>query len=549
MRFYQVFMLLLFMSFFSACQTAVVSRPEPTAPRIPAADALPRISASDTTILASALLNKFYHVHGYAPVWLKNTGRMELARAFLGMLESAAAEGLRPEDYHCPEIKALLRCFTDYSLVRNPALASQAVTLELLLTDAFFAFNTHLAMGRTPWKARDRGIHDPQARLRLETLLLRALSQGKILEMTRAWGRNDFLYLGLKSALQYYRTLADRNAWPLIPNGPALKLGDQDPVRIPLVQKRLSALGDYQAASAGTLYWDENLQAALKQFQTRHYLPPTGRLTPGTLKALNRPLPDIIRQLEINLERRRWLPPDLGARYILVNIPSYQLQVIENRSTLMTMKVVVGKKRHPTPVFAANIEAVVLNPAWRIPQQIVHQEKLPLIRQDPFFLENNHITVLAGWGEDTFIVEPWQIDWSDMAEWDYFKQYRFRQEPGPWNALGRIKFVMPNPYDVYLHGTPQRRLFREPDRAFSHGCIRVEKPLALAEYVLNDPYNWKQEWLRETLRLADEETIDLAQPVPLYVTYMTSALETDGLLHFYPDIYRKDKKLLAVWKQ
>jgi murein L,D-transpeptidase YcbB/YkuD len=496
-----------------------------------------------------ALLMKFYRGRAYSPVWLDDTGVLPNARTILGLLENAASEGLRPEDYHVAAIKGLMQNPALRQSDHDPAFAFQAAKLELLLTDAFFTFNTHIAVGRTPLKIRDGGIYDPRQAIHLENLLIQALSHhGQALEFTQAWVRTDPLYLGLKSALQKYRDLAAWHDWPAIPAGPELQLGDQDPVRIPLLQKKLSALGDYMATVPDQPIWDARLQAALMQFQSRSQLTPTGRLTPSTLRALNQPLENIIRQLEINLERWRWLPRNLGPRYILVNIPSYRLEVNADGLNVLSMKVVVGKEFHRTPIFASKIAAIVINPSWIIPMQIILKEKLYSIRHNPNFFEQNHITVITGWGDNAQAVDPATVDWRIMKQRDYASHYHFRQEPGPWNALGRIKIILPNPYGIYLHGTPQQTLFGESIRNFSHGCIRLEKPLALAEYVLGDRYNWSQEELSEAIHEQFEQTVDLIQPVFIYVTYMTSAPESNGLLHFYPDIYGQDQALISAWE-
>jgi murein L,D-transpeptidase YcbB/YkuD len=495
------------------------------------------------------LLDKFYQGRSYVPVWLDHTTELANAWAFWGLLENAADEGLHPEDYHTAEIKALLRQLTGRKPGDVPAWVPQAARLELLLSDAFFTFNTHIAVGRAPLEVRDGGIYNARQALHLDELLMRALAQDQALEITRDWVRTDALYLGLKNALQQYRELAGRHDWPVIPEGVELKLGEHDSLRIPPLQEKLSQLGDYRGLTQGEPIWDASLQTALMRFQSRHQLAATGRLNPDTLKALNRPLEEVVLQLEINLERWRWLPRDLGSKYILVNIPSYQLVVKENGRDLLGMKVVVGKQLHHTPVFASKVVSVVINPSWMIPTQIILKEKLRAIRHNPDFFQRNHILVIAGWGENAQTIDPASVDWRNVIRRDYYAYYRFQQEPGPWNALGRIKFILPNPYDIYLHGTPQQGLFGEPVRIFSHGCIRLEKPLALAEYVLDDVYNWSQDALAESVREEYEQTVDLPRPIPIYVTYMTSAFEGDGLLHFYPDIYNQDKDLIAAWER
>jgi murein L,D-transpeptidase YcbB/YkuD len=316
------------------------------------------------------------------------------------------------------------------------------------------------------------------------------------------------------------------------------------------VRKKLAALGDLPFGPVlDDAVLDASVQYALRRFQSRFGLAATGLLTLSTLRELNRPPEAIVSLLEINLERRRWLPEKLGVKYVLVNIPSFQLQVKDHGQTALSMKVVVGKLYRDTPVFASKIVALVFNPSWAIPAKIILQEKLSEILADPDFFRRKHIEVIAGWGQESRIIDPLQVDWGSVARNDYYELYRFRQDPGPWNALGRIKFLMPNPYDIYLHDTPERALFDETQRDFSHGCIRLEKPLALAEYLLADPRHWNRRRIRLAIQKKVEQTVDLSRPVPVYISYLTICPGDDGLLYFCPDIYSRDPELTAIWDQ
>ncbi|NTV52262.1 MAG: L,D-transpeptidase family protein [Candidatus Firestonebacteria bacterium] len=496
------------------------------------------------------LLAKFYQTRRFAPVWFTPQGLAAQAEPFVQILTQAVSEGLRPEDYHTEKLSDLLPALRESRPPYNQQAAVLAASAELLLSDAFFLYGTHLAVGRMSLEARDGAFYDPRKAYHLNEHLAEALDQDGVFRFFQAWNRQDTLTQGLKNALRNYRALNDRGDWIDIPEGPDIHLGEQDALRLPEVRRKLRALGDLSlAGERGLEPWlDEEMQAALKQYQRRNSLKTTGVLDSATVATLNRPLENIVRQLEINLERRRWLPRDLGRRYVLVNIPDFLLRLREDDRTTLRLRVVVGKQYRMTPVFAAEISSVVLNPSWVIPTQIILKEKLTEIRTNPdSFFSKNHILAMKGREPNIEIIDPAGVDWRHVKKSDYYEFYRFRQEPGPWNALGRIKFVSPNLYDVYLHDTPQRELFNESVRDFSHGCIRVEKPLALAEALLADPLRWTHERLVQALAKKPEQTIDLYTPVPVYINYMTTFVGDDGLLYFFPDIYHRDQELASVW--
>lgn len=239
-----------------------------------------------------------------------------------------------------------------------------------------------------------------------------------------------------------------------------------------------------------------------------------------------------VRQIAQNMERWRWLPQELGRRYILVDVPAYTLQVVERDQPVLTMRVVVGKPSWPTPVLSATMSHVVLNPDWRVPPSIAAQELLPILRSNPAYLTQHNMRVSHG----PHSVDPQRIDWGKVSTKNF--PYRLRQEPGPKNPLGTIKFMFPNRFQVYLHDTPSRTLFAKPARAFSHGCVRVEKPTELAEYVLHGVLS--RDRLLASMKQRTSRTIVLLEPVPVYFVYRTAWVKDDGTVHFQPDIYGYD---------
>ena len=243
-----------------------------------------------------------------------------------------------------------------------------------------------------------------------------------------------------------------------------------------------------------------------------------------------------VEKLRINLERWRWMPRDLGERNILINVPSYQMQVVEGDKPVLSMRVIVGAPDTPTPLFSDRMTYVVFSPYWNIPGNILREETLPRIAEDPDYLDRNRIEVVGTSGE---MIDPQSIDWSDVSATEGL---RFRQAPGPENALGLVKFIFPNHFSVYLHDTPTDALFNKKQRTLSHGCIRVENPVALAEYVLRDRKQWTPERIQEAMNSKQEQTVTLKAPIPVHIGYWTAWVEPDGAITYIDDPYGLDLK-------
>jgi murein L,D-transpeptidase YcbB/YkuD len=248
-----------------------------------------------------------------------------------------------------------------------------------------------------------------------------------------------------------------------------------------------------------------------------------------------------VSQIEANLERWRWLPQDFGPRYILVNVANFGLEVIENDATVMTMRAVVGKSYTRTPAFSADMTYLVFCPYWNVPDSIAKEEMLPLIQEDPAYLAQNHLKLFQGWGSEQKEIDPTTVDWSQVDDEDF--PYHLRQEPGAMNPLGRVKFMFPNKFHVYLHDSPARALFWRTEREFSHGCIRIHKAAELAEYVLRGDPQWTPESVREAMEKSLDQIVRLPEPIPVHVLYWTAWVDEAGLVHFRKDIYGRDKPL------
>src|SRR5581483_4129474 len=274
----------------------------------------------------------------------------------------------------------------------------------------------------------------------------------------------------------------------------------------------------------GKVPFPPELGAALKSFQQTRTLADDGKLGPETQEELNVPVWGRLRQIQLNLERWRWVPDDFGARAVLVNLPGYTLDVEENRKIVMTMRTVVGKEGWETPIFGDRIRYVELNPYWHVPPGIYQKELAPKLARDPSYLSEHHMEEGPGGAND------------------------IRQLPGPDNPLGKIKFLFPNKFDIYLHDTNEKQLFQKPDRDASHGCIRLEQPLQLADYLYRDDPQWSGGRIEQAIDDGQNKQVPLKHPVPVFILYFTTAVRPDGESQFYEDIYNIDHEQEAAWE-
>jgi murein L,D-transpeptidase YcbB/YkuD len=347
-------------------------------------------------------------------------------------------------------------------------------------------------------------------------------------------------YRRLCAALERYRRYAQNGGWPQVEYVAKLEPGAYSP-RIAQVQRRLAVTGEWSAdgASGDTLTYDDRLVQAVKLFQKQHGLEADGVIGWSTVQEMNVTAAERCRQIEVNLERWRWLYRDLGEYYILVNIPTFELEVVEQDSIVMTMNVVVGKPARRTPVLSDVMTHVVLNPHWNVPVSIILQDMIPEIRRNPRYLSDRGIRIYPNWDINQKPVDPQSVDWNTLNKNNL--PYLFRQDPGPENALGRVKFVLHNDFDVYLHDSPARGLFARSERAFSSGCIRVQDPLRLAEHLLAKQPSWNAEAISRALQSNREVTIVLPQPYNIHLQYWTAWINGDGQLRFARDIYLRDQ--------
>jgi murein L,D-transpeptidase YcbB/YkuD len=407
---------------------------------------------------------------------------------------------------------------------------------ELQLTDALISLVYHQRFGKADpfsqhatWNFRGRGEVPDTLDVVEEAMGTPSLRDFLAVRIPRGP-----YYRSLKRALADYRRIASEGGWPTISGGRSLEYASNDE-RVATLAARLALTGDLDDAEryANTIV-DGRLQNAVRRFQRRHGLETDGVVGPATLRALNEPVEKRIEQLRLTLERARWVLGGIEDNFVVVNIAGFHAYVVANREIIWETRVVVGKTVEQSPVFRDELQYVVFNPTWTVPYNIATREMLPEIRANPDWFDTRDFEVRDKAGG---IVDPSTVDWSAVTRRNF--DYIFVQRPGPNNALGHVKFVFPNEHAVYLHDTPARQLFGSADRAFSHGCIRVENPMDLAEILLA-PNGWDRKRIDATLGSGKTTTVFLSKPLPILLLYWTANVDPDGVVHFYRDVYQRD---------
>jgi murein L,D-transpeptidase YcbB/YkuD len=500
-------------------------------------------------ICGSEVLPRFYRAREYRPAWIDDGLALSDASAFLDALRLVAEDGLDPENYHLAAIGSLLADI-QAAKKRNPRLvtAEALVDLEMLLTDSFLLCGSHLLHGQvdpetiqSEWFIKGR-LED------LSTVLEKGLLAKDVPGALDSLKPKYEVYRGLKKALRDFRAVEPASGWPEFPPGPKLVKEDRD-VRVEVLRKALAATGDLTdtGAAEDPILFDAGLERSVIAFQKRHGLEPDGVVGAGTVAALNVTATERLAQIRANLERWRWITQDLGERYILVNIADFRLGVIESGREVLAMPAIVGTAFRRTPDFSGKMSYLELNPAWNVPPKLAREDILPKVRKDPGYLRKKGFRIFDGWSAGAHEIDGAAIDWAQVKEESL--SYKFRQDPGPQNALGRIKFMFPNKFDVYLHDTPERWLFSRAVRNFSSGCIRIARPVDLAEYLLRGDPGWTREKLEAAIDSRETQVVLLRNPLPVHLLYWTAWLAEDGRVQFREDIYLRDAVLSRALEQ
>lgn len=472
--------------------------------------------------------------------WLAEGKPSVQAAKLLETMNQADLYGLRPADYRlaltAAELQAVRAGQADLSLQSR---------FDRALTASAARFVTHIHQGRVTARAAGFDLPPPRSTLDAAAVVRQLATASSPDDVVAALEPRPRPYHALKQALRKYRTLALQPGLHRLPPlaQRSIEVGD-DYAGASNLRKLLVALGDTDTTRGSADKFDASLEAAVRRFQDRHGLKPDGVMGARTYAALTTPLSRRVQQIELTLERWRWLTGLRQRPDIVVNIPQFTLYTLPAPNlpdaSPLEMQVIVGRLHDRTPIFVAQIEEVVFQPYWDVPPSILRKELLPKIRKDPRYLERHHFEIVRGAGDDATVVAPSAATLDALAA----GQLRLRQRPGDDNALGRVKFVLPNPYNVRLHGTPEQELFALPSRAFSHGCIRVSAPAALAQFVLrNAADRWDSERVETAMCGTQTQRVELAQPLGIIVFYATAAAtESRGVL-FAEDIYGHDRRL------
>jgi L,D-transpeptidase YcbB len=458
----------------------------------------------------------------------------------ISAIHNALLDGLNPDDYHLSEIEDLNNKITLTGKVKT----EDQGRLELLLTDSFLLLSYHLSVGKTDPETLypDWEILRRNHGLSWEKLTDSVLNSDNISGEMENMAPRHSEYRNLKKALAKYRLIEEMGGWDkFTPKLHMLRKGTRD-TDVLLLRKRLATTqGNISFAPGNEKLFDESLRNQVIQFQKQNSLDPDGVVGKATIDELNIPVRDKILILESNLERWRWISDDLGRRYIMVNIADFDLSLIDNGKLILQSPAIVGEPYKQTPVFSSMLKYLVLNPDWNIPPGILKDEVIPEIKKNPEYLDKNNMKVLKVDGTE---VDKSSINWNSVIPENF--PYMICQEPGPVNPLGRIQFLFPNKYIVYIHDTPFKYLFSLNDRAFSHGCIRISKARELAEYLLKDQSEWDSVAIQRVIDLGEKHVITLQTPVPVHILYLTAWADEDGNAYFGKDIYDRDPVLIEA---
>ena len=454
-------------------------------------------------------IRNFYNSRNYQYAWFDEDGITEQAQAFWTLHQAdddkMVDSSLLNRDLHTTMNILLNESDTSFS-------ASDQQKTELRLTLHFLiylntAFNGKVQPDEMQWHIPRRKIDEV------------AMLDSFLNSRTTEWKPLNEHFYRLENKMKEYVAIAKKGEWDAIETQKKkLRRGESDSV-VALVKKRLQLSGDYDPADSSLLF-NDSLQNVIKKLQRSFGQQPSGIIDNSLLKELNIPVSERIKQMKINLERMRWMPEQSKER-LIANIPEYKLHVFENNERVMSMDIVVGKEANRTVIFSDMLKYVVFSPYWNVPRSIVRSEIIPAMNKSSNYLQRNNMEI-TGQSNGLPVV---------------------RQKPGKGNALGKVKFIFPNRYNIYFHDTPAKTLFEKQKRAFSHGCIRIQQPFEMAKYLLKNDSAWTDDKINKAMNQATEKWVELKKPVPVFIVYFTSWVDREGLLHFREDIYGHDERM------
>ncbi len=508
---------------------------------------LPAAAGVESNALKTALIapkattedaRRHYETTAYRGLWFDASGDAGKAEALVAALDNSGEHALPDGKYNTPLLKAAL------AAARSGDQSALAAA-EIALTNAFLSYARDLSSGVLEPRRVDRDLHVFPQRPEAPFLLSGLARASDVPAYLAGLAPRHPHYAALKAELDVLANMEVTSAWgETAPQGGSIRLGQRGP-RVEAIRARLAAMGDYKPATPAldTTVYDEGLEMAVRVFQKRHGLNDDGVIGKRTVTAMNQSAAYRAGQVVVNMERLRWLNRDLGHKHVLVNQADYNVKVIEGDQVLFSERVVIGKSRkHRTPEFSDEMTHMVFNPTWHVPYSIASKEILPKLQEDPEYLSKKNMRLLARGEGGEF--DPTLTDWSLYSENDF--PFIVKQRPGGGNALGRVKFMFPNQFNIYLHDTPSKSLFRKDARAFSHGCVRVQDPMELARVLLAPQQADPTAYINGILSRSGERTVSLKTPLPVHLTYRTAWVDENGGYQFRADVYGRDARVLAA---
>jgi murein L,D-transpeptidase YcbB/YkuD len=483
-------------------------------------------------------LISYYKNRSYAFAWINKDGLNENAGNFINLLKQ---EKKLLQENLSPENSRLLELFNNlnHKKINFRKLDTTFLELELLLSGNFFNYAQRNLQGSDGDKLKSVKWFIERKKVNYEEALNAVLNLKNSQEFSLQ--PNFRQYNRLKVQLEKYAEIKKQNAWPSIsPKCLNLKLNDSS-VLLKAVKQLLSVTGDLSVLDSSAMF-NDSLLAAILKFQKRHGIKLDSSINKTLLDAFKIGPDQRIQQILINMERCRWVASDMQGDYISVNIPDYKLLVFKDSKVEWSCRVIVGqtKEINNTVIFNDQIEFVVFSPYWNIPPSILIKETLPAIKRNRRYISTHHLEVINSQGQK---INPNAIKWNRYSK---NFPYSIRQRPGEDNALGLVKFLFPNNYNIYLHDTPNKSLFKETSRAFSHGCIRVEEPFKLAAYLLKNDTNWTEAKIDSAMHGGEEIYVKLSQNMPVFITYFTAWVDRNGQINFRDDIYLHDARMKKI---
>lgn len=494
------------------------------------------LEINGAAVAARDVMPEIYASRDFQPLWTRPARIQEL----LELLDTAPDHGLDPDDYYVDQLRALI------ARQEESGSPLDAADLDILLTEALGRFVYHQLFGKVNPTGLDSNINFRREFLTGDgpvTAVPSVVADSTPLQdqLQQALPRGP-VYRALQQALADYRAMAAAGGWPGVPVGAALRKGDRDP-RVSDLRRRLAVTGDLPASvGVESEQFDEDVEAAVIAFQERHALDADGIVGNQSYLAMNVPVQARIDQLRLSLERLRWVRGEVGSEFVVVNIAGFRVVVFRDQEIIWESRTMVGKPYRQTPVFRGDIRYMELNPTWTVPPGILRKDILPAVKRDPNYLASKNISVIDSGGQ---IVDPATVNWQAYTRG---VPYTLRQEPGPGNALGRIKFIFPNKHFVFLHDTPSRGLFDRAERTFSSGCIRVENPMDLAALLtkLDNQQDWDADALQGVLDTRQTRRINLQKPMPVLIVYLTASIDAKDRVRLLKDVYERDPPLLKA---